>query len=294
MKGIPVSVNLTVVRSESREPQVVETGTTGLDLFGNDKTVVAVRVNGDLRDLARELADGDEVEPVGIDTPDGLNILRHSTGHVTAQAVQALYPATKLGIGPFITDGYYYDFDTERPFTPEDLKAIEKQMSQIVRERQRFVRRVVSEDEARVELADEPYKLELIGIKGNTENTEGASVEVGGGELTIYDNVRRDGSVAWKDLCRGPHVPHTGYLNAYALMRTSAAYWRGDQRNAQLQRVYGTSWPTRDDLKDYKFRLEEAAKRDHRKLGTELDLFSFPDEIGSGLPVFHPKGAMIR
>ncbi|MEA5118870.1 MAG: threonine--tRNA ligase [Propionicimonas sp.] len=294
MKGIPVSVNLTVVRSESREPQVVETGTTGLDLFGNDKTVVAVRVNGDLRDLARELADGDEVEPVGIDTPDGLNILRHSTGHVTAQAVQALYPATKLGIGPFITDGYYYDFDTERPFTPEDLKAIEKQMSQIVRERQRFARRVVSEDEARAELADEPYKLELIGIKGNTENTEGASVEVGGGELTIYDNVRRDGSVAWKDLCRGPHVPHTGYLNAYALMRTSAAYWRGDQRNAQLQRVYGTSWPTRDDLKDYKFRLEEAAKRDHRKLGTELDLFSVPDEIGSGLPVFHPKGAMIR
>jgi threonyl-tRNA synthetase len=294
MKGIPVSVNLTVVRSESREPQVVETGTTGLDLFGSDRTVVAVRVNGELRDLARELGDGDEVEPVLIDSPDGLDILRHSTGHVTAQAVQALYPATKLGIGPFITDGYYYDFDTERPFTPEDLKAIEKQMSQIVRERQRFVRRVVTEDEARAELAAEPYKLELIGIKGSTDGTEGASVEVGGGELTIYDNVRRDDSVAWKDLCRGPHVPHTGYLNAYALMRTSAAYWRGDQRNAQLQRVYGTSWPTRDDLKDYKFRLEEAAKRDHRKLGSELDLFSFPDEIGSGLPVFHPKGAMIR
>ncbi len=289
-----MSVNLTVVRSESREPQVVETGTTGLDLFGTDKTIVAVRVNGELRDLARELNDGDEVEPVSIDSEDGLNILRHSTGHVTAQAVQALYPATKLGIGPFIADGYYYDFDTERPFTPDDLKAIEKQMSQIVRERQQFVRRVVSEDEARAELADEPYKLELIGIKGSAEGTEGASVEVGGGELTIYDNVRRDGSVAWKDLCRGPHVPHTGYLNAYSLMRTSAAYWRGDQRNAQLQRVYGTSWPTRDDLKDYRFRLEEAAKRDHRKLGTELDLFSFPDEIGSGLPVFHPKGAMIR
>ena len=294
MKGISVSVNLTVVRSESREPQVVETGTTGLELFGSDRTIVAMRVNGQLRDLARDLADGDEIEPVSIDSPDGLDILRHSTGHVTAQAVQALYPATKLGIGPFITDGYYYDFDTERPFTPEDLKAIEKQMSQIVRERQRFVRRVVTEDEARAELADEPYKLELIGIKGSAEGTEGASVEVGGGELTIYDNVRRDDSVAWKDLCRGPHVPHTGYLNAYSLMRTSAAYWRGDQRNAQLQRVYGTSWPTRDDLKDYKFRLEEAAKRDHRKLGSELDLFSFPDEIGSGLPVFHPKGAMIR
>lgn len=289
-----MSIDVTVVRPDSREPQVVETGTTGLDLFGTDKTVVAMRVNGELRDLARDLAPGDEVEPVAIDSPDGLNILRHSTGHVTAQAVQALYPNTKLGIGPFITDGYYYDFDLERPFTPDDLVALERQMSQIVRERQRFVRRVVSDDEARAELAAEPYKLELIGIKGSSEGTEGASVEVGAGELTIYDNVRRDGSVAWKDLCRGPHVPHTGYLNAYALMRTSAAYWRGDQRNQQLQRVYGTSWPTRDDLKDYKFRLEEAAKRDHRKLGAELDLFSFPDEIGSGLAVFHPKGAIVR
>ena len=289
-----MSVSITVVRPDSRETRVVETTTTGLDLFGADRTVVAMRVNGELRDLSRELTEGDEVEPVSIDSPDGLNILRHSTGHVTAQAVQALYPDTKLGIGPFIADGYYYDFDTERPFTPDDVAAIEKRMGQVVRERQRFVRRVVSEDEARAELASEPYKLELIGIKGNAGDTEGASVEVGGGELTIYDNVRRDGSVAWKDLCRGPHVPHTGYLNAYALMRTSAAYWRGDQRNAQLQRVYGTSWPTRDDLKAYKFRLEEAAKRDHRKLGAELDLFSFPDEIGSGLPVFHPKGAMIR
>ncbi|MBP8921198.1 MAG: threonine--tRNA ligase [Micropruina sp.] len=289
-----MSVSITVVRPDSRETRVVETTTTGLDLFGADRTVVAMRVNGELRDLSRELTDGDAVKPVSIDSPDGLNILRHSTGHVTAQAVQALYPDTKLGIGPFIADGYYYDFDTERPFTPDDVAAIEKRMGQVVRERQRFVRRVVSEDEARAELASEPYKLELIGIKGNAGDTEGASVEVGGGELTIYDNVRRDGSVAWKDLCRGPHVPHTGYLNAYALMRTSAAYWRGDQRNAQLQRVYGTSWPTRDDLKAYKFRLEEAAKRDHRKLGAELDLFSFPDEIGSGLPVFHPKGAMIR
>jgi threonyl-tRNA synthetase len=289
-----VSVSVSVIRNDSREARTVETTTTGLDLFGTDRTIVAMRVNGELRDLSRQVSDGDELEGVSVDSPDGLNILRHSTGHVTAQAVQALYPATKLGIGPFITDGYYYDFDTERPFTPEDVAAIEKQMGQIVRERQRFVRRVVGEDEARAELADEPYKLELIGIKGDAGDTEGASVEVGGAELTIYDNVRRDGSIAWKDLCRGPHVPHTGYLNAYALMRTSAAYWRGDQRNAQLQRVYGTSWPTRDDLKAYKFRLEEAAKRDHRKLGAELDLFSFPDEIGSGLPVFHPKGAMIR
>ena len=289
-----MSIDVTLVRPDSREPQVVETGTTGFDLFGSDRTVVAMRVNGELRDLARDLASGDEVEPVSIDSPDGLNILRHSTGHVTAQAVQALFPDTKLGIGPFITDGYYYDFDVARPFTPEDLAAIEKQMGQIVRERQRFVRRAVSDDEARAELAAEPYKLELIGLKGASDAAEGASVEVGAGELTIYDNVRRDGSVAWKDLCRGPHVPHTGYLNAYALMRSSAAYWRGDQRNQQLQRVYGTSWPTRDDLKDHKFRLEEAAKRDHRKLGAELDLFSFPDEIGSGLAVFHPKGAIVR
>ena len=289
-----MSVSITVVRPDSREAQVVETATTGLDLFGADRTVVAMRLNGDLRDLSRELADDDVVEPVAIDSPDGLNILRHSTGHVTAQAVQSLYPDTKLGIGPFITDGYYYDFDAPRPFTPDDVAAIEKQMGQIVRERQRFVRRVVADDEARAELAGEPYKLELIGIKGAAGDTEGASVEVGGAELTMYDNVRRDGAVAWTDLCRGPHVPHTGYLNAYSVMRTSAAYWRGDQRNAQLQRVYGTSWPTRDDLKAYKFRLEEAAKRDHRKLGAELDLFSFPEEIGSGLSVFHPKGAIVR
>ncbi len=289
-----MSVSISLVRPDSRETRVVETTTTGLDLFADDRTVVAMRVNGELRDLARGLADGDVVESVAADSPDGLNILRHSTGHVTAQAVQALYPDTFLGIGPFITDGYYYDFDAQRPFTPEDLAAIEKQMGQIVRERQRFVRRVVSDEDARAELAAEPYKLELIGIKGNSEATEGASVEVGGGELTIYDNVRRDGSVAWKDLCRGPHVPHTGYLNAYKVMRSSAAYWRGDQRNAQLQRIYGTSWPSRDDLKAYTTRLEEAAKRDHRKLGAELDLFSFPDEIGSGLAVFHPRGSITR
>jgi len=289
-----VSVSLTVVRPESREALVVEAGTTGLDLFGADRTVVAMHRNGALVDLATPVADGDEVEPVLIGSPDGLNIIRHSCAHVAAQAVQHLFADAKLGIGPPITDGFYYDFDVSTPFTPEDLQALEKQMQQIVRERQRFVRRAVSDQEARDELASEPYKLELIGIKGRAEGTEGASVEVGAGELTIYDNVRRDGSVAWKDLCRGPHVPHTGYLNAYALTRSSAAYWRGDQKNPQLQRLYGTAWPSRDDLKAYQTRLAEAAKRDHRKLGSDLDLFSFPDEIGSGLAVFHPKGGVLR
>ncbi|HEY5980881.1 MAG TPA: threonine--tRNA ligase [Microlunatus sp.] len=276
--------------------------TTGLDLYGDDKTIVAVRVNGELRDLSRPLLDGIEgaagaevaIEPVGNDSADGLAILRHSAAHIAAQAVQAAHPDAKLGIGPPITDGFYYDFDLATPFTPEDLKDLEKRMVRIVKERQRFVRREVSDDEARAELAHEPYKLELIADKGSATADDGASAEVGAGQLTIYDNVKRDGSVAWQDLCRGPHVPHTGYLPAYALMRTSAAYWRGDQANPQLQRLYGTAWPSRDELKAYRTRLEEAAKRDHRRLGRELDLFSFPDEIGSGLAVFHPKGGILR
>ena len=289
-----MSVPITVVRPESREALVVTAGTSGLDLFGDDRTIVAMRRNGVLTDLAALVLGGDEVEPVVMGSPEGLNVIRHSCAHVAAQAVQHLFADAKLGIGPPITDGFYYDFDVTTPFTPDDLRAMERHMQQVVRERQRFVRRVVTDREARAELADEPYKLELIEIKSNTEGTEGASVEVGAGELTIYDNVRRDGSVAWKDLCRGPHVPHTGYLNAFALTRSSAAYWRGDQKNPQLQRLYGTAWPTREDLKAYQLRLEEAAKRDHRKLGTELDLFSFPDEIGSGLAVFHPKGGQLR
>ncbi len=289
-----MSVNLTVVRPESREPRVVETGTTGLDLFGDDQRIVALRRNGALADLATVLAEGDEVEPVAIDSPDGLDIIRHSSAHVAAQAVQSLFVEAKLGIGPPITDGFYYDFDVPTPFTPEDHKAIAKAMDRVVKERQRFVRRVVTDEQARAELASEPYKLELIGLKGNSDAAEGASVEVGAGELTIYDNVRRDGSVAWKDLCRGPHVPHTGYLKAFAITRSSAAYWRGDQANQQLQRLYGTAWPTRDDLAAYTHRLAEAARRDHRKLGVELDLFSFPEELGAGLPVFHPKGGVIK
>jgi threonyl-tRNA synthetase len=295
------SMSITVV-GEQLEGQQVTGTTTGLDLYGDDKTIVAVRVNGELRDLSRPLLDGIasvdgaeiQIEPVGNATPDGLAILRHSAAHVAAQAVQAAHPDAKLGIGPPITDGFYYDFDLASPFTPEDLKDLEKRMTRIVKERQRFVRREVSDDEARAELADEPYKLELIADKGSATADDGASAEVGAGQLTIYDNLRRDDSVAWKDLCRGPHVPHTGYIPAYALMRTSAAYWRGDQANPQLQRLYGTAWPSRDELKAYQTRLEEAAKRDHRRLGRELDLFSFPDEIGSGLAVFHPKGGILR
>ncbi len=277
---------------------------TGFELFP-DRSVVALRVNGELKDKATTVTETDTVEPVAIDSPDGLNILRHSATHVMAQAVQATNPDAKLGIGPPITDGFYYDFDVETPFTLDDLKAIEKEMERIIKSGQRFVRRVVTEDEARVELANEPYKLELIGLKGQvstgstTDSAQfeaGESVEVGGAELTIYDNVDpASGEVIWKDLCRGPHLPSTQPIRGgFALMRVAAAYWRGSEKNKQLQRIYGTAWPTKDELRAYQTRLEEAAKRDHRKLGAELDLFSFPEEIGSGLAVFHPKGGIIR
>ncbi|WP_219732067.1 threonine--tRNA ligase [Glaciihabitans sp. INWT7] len=260
-----------------------------------------MRVGGELRDLAASVSEGEIVEPVLLSSPDGLSILRHSAAHVTAQALQSINPEAKLGIGPPITDGFYYDFDVETPLTPEDLKAIDKAMERIIKAGQRFVRRVVTEDEARAELANEPYKLELIGLKGHpTEGSGGTddneSVEVGGAELTIYDNVDpRTGETVWKDLCRGPHLPNTRLIgNGYALTRSAAAYWRGSEKNKQLQRVYGTAWATKDDLRAYITRQEEAAKRDHRKLGAELDLFSFPEEIGSGLAVFHPKGGIIR
>ncbi len=267
----------------------------GFALFP-DRSVVALRVNGELKDLATTVTADDQVEPVTIDSADGLSILRHSTAHVLAQAVQRVKPQANLGIGPPVTDGFYYDFQVDEPFTPDDLKVIKKEMERIVRENQRFVRRVVTDDEARAELADEPFKLELIGLKGGSaEAAEGASVEVGAGELTIYDNVTRDGETAWKDLCRGPHVPGTRLIgNGWDLTRIAGAYWRGSEKNPQLQRIYGTAWPTKDELRAYQHRLEEAAKRDHRKLGKELDLFSFPDEIGPGLSVFHPKGGIIR
>ncbi|WP_162465741.1 threonine--tRNA ligase [Streptomyces taklimakanensis] len=289
-------VRVIIQRDSEREERVVTTGTTAAALFEGERSVIAARVGGRLRDLAHELADGDEVEPVEISSPDGLDILRHSTAHVMAQAVQDLFPEAKLGIGPPIKDGFYYDFDVPEPFTPDDLKRIEKRMQEIVKRGQRFSRRVTDDDEAREELADEPYKLELIGLKGNAaEAAEGAAAEVGAGELTIYDNLdAKTGELCWKDLCRGPHLPTTRAVPAFKLMRSAAAYWRGSEKNPQLQRIYGTAWPSKDELKAYLEFLAEAEKRDHRKLGAELDLFSIPEELGSGLAVFHPKGGIVR
>ncbi|BAS09213.1 threonine--tRNA ligase [Arthrobacter sp. Hiyo4] len=279
------------------EETKVTTGTTGAELFFERRDVVVARVNGELKDLDQELPEGAEIEGVTIDSPDGLDVLRHSTAHVMAQAVQQLRPDAKLGIGPYITDGFYFDFDVAEPFTPEDLKTLEKMMLKIVNQNQKFVRRVVSEDEAREAMKNEPYKLELLGKKNNAaEAGEGVNVEVGAGDITIYNNVeRKEGTTVWCDLCRGPHLPNTKLIsNAFALTRSSSAYWLGNQKNQQLQRIYGTAWPTKDALKAYQERIAEAERRDHRKLGVELDLFSFPDELGSGLPVFHPKGGIIR
>lgn len=278
------------------ENQEVAATCTGLDLWGKDRAIVAMNVNGQPWDLARTLPEGATIDPIIAASDAGLEIIRHSATHVLAQAVQQIYPDANLGVGPYITDGFYYDFGNIDPVTPELLKDLEKRMKKIVKSGQRFVRREVSDEEAKTELADQPYKLELIESKGHgSDQAEGASVEVGAGTLTIYDNVDRSGQCAWKDLCRGPHVPNTRYIgNGFALMKSSAAYWKGDQANDHLQRIYGTAWASKEDLIAYKTRLEEAERRDHRKLGRELDLFSFPDEIGSGLPVFHPKGAVIR
>ncbi len=260
-------------------------------LFAERSTVVVARINGELRDLWTELHDGDVVEAIEIESPGGLAVLRHSTAHVLAQAVQEVFPETKLGIGPPITDGFYYDFDPAKPFTPEDLEKLESAMRKIIKAGQRFRRRVVTETEALAELAGEPYKCELVGLKSGDDES---SVEVGGKELTIYDNLGRDGAPVWKDLCRGPHLPSTKHIPAFKLMRSAGAYWRGSEKNPMLQRIYGTAWPTQEALDAYLELLIEAEKRDHRRLGTELDLFSFPEEIGSGLAVFHPKGGIIR
>jgi threonyl-tRNA synthetase len=261
-------------------------------IFAENKEVVVCKVNGQLKDLWTELVEGDLVEGVSISSPDGLAVLRHSTAHVMAQAVQEVYANTRLGIGPPIKDGFYYDFDPENTFNPDDLTKIESAMRKIIKEGQRFRRRVTTEADALKELANEPFKCELIGIKGSAG--EEASVEVGGAELTIYDNLGRDGNPVWSDLCRGPHLPSTKHIPAFKLMRTAAAYWRGSEKNPMLQRIYGTAWPSQDELNAYLELLAEAEKRDHRRLGTELDLFSFPEEIGSGLAVFHPKGGIVR
>jgi len=312
-------VTVTVTSPAGSSQRAVTAGTRAWELFADQPDVIAARVTpadgaGALRDLAQELADGDVVAPVAIDSDAGHDILRHSAAHVLAQAVQELFPEAKLGIGPPIHDGFYYDFDVPTPFVPEDLEKLETRMRKIIKEGQRFSRRPVSDDDARAELADEPYKLELIGLKsgldpstgsGGTkldqregdaaqEIAEGAGAEVGAGGLTIYDNLRRDGSLAWKDLCRGPHLPTTKRIPAFKLMRSAAAYWRGDEKNVQLQRIYGTAWESKEALEAHLHRIEEAERRDHRRLGRDLDLYSFPDEIGSGLAVFHPKGGVIK
>jgi len=300
-------VSQPTAQPESRPQVVVAVGTTpraaldaaGIELTGPSGAVVVRDSAGALRDLDVPFQAEDTVDPVPMDSPDGLAVLRHSTAHVLAQAVQELFPDTLLGIGPPIQDGFYYDFLPARPFTPEDLAAIEKKMTEIVKAAQRFSRREIADDAARAELSHERFKLELIGLKGGGNQTpteldaEEAS-QVGDGVLTMYDNLGRDGELVWTDLCRGPHLPTTRRIPAFKLMRSAAAYWRGSEKNPQLQRIYGTAWATKDELKGYLHRLEEAAKRDHRKLGAELDLFSFPDEIGSGLPVFHPKGGVLK
>ena len=275
------------------KPQSVDSEVKPTQIFSENSEIIVCKVNGDLKDLWTDLKDGDVVEGISIESPEGLAVLRHSTAHVLAQAVQEVFADTKLGIGPPITDGFYYDFDPQRPFNPDDLEKLESAMRKIVKAGQRFKRRVTTEKDALAELAHEPYKCELIGLKSNNEDDE-SSVEVGAGELTIYDNLGRDGQPVWSDLCRGPHLPSTKHIPAFKLMRTAAAYWRGYEKNPMLQRIYGTAWPSQEKLDGYLHLLEEAEKRDHRRLGTELDLFSFPEEVGSGLAVFHPKGGIIR
>lgn len=292
-KRVPVSHSIVLIESESRSERTIETTTTGLDLFADQPTTAAMRVNGVLTDLDQPLPDGAEVERVDVSSPDGLDILRHSCTHVLAQAVTEVFPEVNLGVGPYITDGYYYDFGNIDAVTPELMKDLEKRMKRIVKEGQRFVRRPIDHDAAARELAQQPYKLELVETKGG--GAEGASVEVGEGGLTMYDNVSRSGEVVWTDLCRGPHLPTTKMLgNGFALTKSSAAYWKGDQANDQLQRIYGTAWPSKDELAAYQHRLAEAERRDHRRIGAEMDLYSFPEEIGAGLPVFHPKGGVIK
>lgn len=288
----PKEITITV---DDQTTQVAE-GTTGNDLFADEKTTVVMKVDGVLQDLFRVIPAGATVERVDITDQEGLEVLRHSTAHVLAQAVQELHPDAKLGIGPFITDGFYYDFDVDEPFTPDDLKEIQKRMMRIVKAGQTFNRRAVDEAQAREELSNEPYKLQLLDRQHDEEAAaEGAAVEIGAGEITIYDNLDRKGEVVWYDLCRGPHIPSTKLIaNGFSLTRAAGAYWLGSENNPQLQRIYGTAWASKDDLVAYQERIAEAERRDHRKLGAEMDLFSFPDELGSGLPVFHPKGGIIR
>ncbi|MQA34143.1 threonine--tRNA ligase [Modestobacter roseus] len=302
MSAPPSPTAVTPIRVPAGTTALQALKDAGVPLKGADAAVVVRDLStGELKDLAWTPAADAEVEPVPASSADGRAVIRHSTAHVLAQAVQDLFPGTRLGIGPPVDNGFYYDFDPERPFTPEDLQALEKRMQAIVKQGQHFSRREIGDDEARTELAHEPFKLELIGLKGGAgqdgadEAAEGADVEVGGAQLTMYDNLDpRTGDRLWTDLCRGPHLPRTSTIPAFALTRSAAAYWRGSEKNPQLQRVYGTAWESKDALKAYQEQVAEAERRDHRRLGVELDLFSFPDEIGSGLVVFHPKGGVVK
>ncbi len=289
---------LNILVGPDRISTALAAGSCAFDAVGDKaRQVVVARVNGEVVDLSYELAEGDHVESILISDPIGLSVLRHSVAHLVAQATQVVFPDVKLGIGPPTKDGFFYDFGTTRTFTPEDLVSIEKKCVEIINSGQKFARRVTTREAARTELKNEPFKIRLLGADDDATVMSEDVMEVGGGELTIYDNIDlRSGELRWCDLCRGPHVPDTRYIDARAikLMRTSAAYWLGDQKNESMQRVYGTAWPTKDGLKQYLNMLEEAEKRDHRRLGIDLDLFSFPDEIGSGLAVFHPKGGIIR
>jgi threonyl-tRNA synthetase len=290
-------VQVTVVEGLDSRIGDLPAGASAAELFPKQSGMVAAVVNGVAVDLFAPLKDGDTVSGIHIGSPEGLAILRHSAAHVAAQATQKLIPAAKLGIGPPITDGFYYEFDVPEPFKPEDLESIEKEMVNIIKARQRFSRRVVTRDAAVIELAAEPFKLRLIGADTGAQVLDPDVMEVGGAELTIYDNVdSKTGETCWSDLCRGPHVPDTSYIpqNAIKVMRSSAAYWLGDQKQESMQRLYGTAWPSKEELRGYLEFLSEAEKRDHRKLGSELDLFSFPEEVGSGLAVFHPKGGIVR
>ncbi|MDT3398599.1 threonine--tRNA ligase [Streptomyces sp. B1866] len=287
---------------ETKRAVTVPAGTTCADavaaaklpMNGPNAVVVVRDPEGTLRDLDWVPDAEVEVEAVAMSSPDGLNVLRHSAAHVLAQAVQQEWPQARLGIGPPIENGFYYDFDVPTPFQPEDLERVEQRMKDIIKSGQRFRRREFpSLDAARTELADEPYKLELIELKGDVDASE--IMEVGSGNLTIYDNVdAKSGDVCWSDLCRGPHLPSTRLIPAFKLMRSAAAYWRGSEKNPQLQRVYGTVWPTRDALKAHLKALEEAAKRDHRRIGEDLDMFAFSKEIGRGLPLWLPNGTVVR
>ncbi|NBU31892.1 MAG: threonine--tRNA ligase [Actinobacteria bacterium] len=286
-----------VLVGQDKQSLDIEAGATAFDVVGDKaRKVVVARVNGNLVDLSYVLVEGDVVEPVLVSDPDGLSVLRHSVAHIVAQATQEIFPQAKLGIGPPIKDGFFYDFGIETPFSPEDLSAIEKRSIEIINSGQKFSRRVTERTAAISELASEPFKVALLEASVADVLAEDV-MEVGAGELTIYDNIDlRSGDKKWCDLCRGPHVPDTRYIDAKAvkIMRSSAAYWLGNQKNASMQRIYGTAWPTKEELKNYLTMLDEAAKRDHRRLGVDLDLFSFPDELGSGLAVFHPKGGIIR